>query len=169
MRTNRTKALPLPILEQVRREYGRDGATVGLCHGCFDILHEGHVHHLRQAAALVDVLVVSVTPAEHVNKGPGRPVFGDRARLSVVAALEFVDHVVLNDTATAVPLVRRLRPDFFIKGADYEGGTGGEDPRLVEERDAVLAVGGRFLTTDGRIFDSSTRAARALQPTAGAL
>ncbi|MCW7988395.1 hypothetical protein XF35_24775 [Streptomyces platensis subsp. clarensis] len=152
-------------MEDIRRQHGRDGATVGLCHGCFDILHEGHLHHLQQAAALVDILIVSLTPAQYINKGPDRPVFGDRARLSVVAALEFVDYAVLNDTPTAVPLVQRLRPDFYVKGADYGAG---DDPRLVEEREAALAAGGQFLTTDDQVFDSSTRAARALHLAAGA-
>ncbi|MEO3807448.1 adenylyltransferase/cytidyltransferase family protein [Sphaerisporangium sp. B11E5] len=160
----KVKNPPVPLLAGLREELGRIGATVGLCHGCFDILHEGHVHHLREAAASADVLVVSVTAARHIDKGEGRPVFGDRARLSLVTALEMVDYAVLTDAPTAAPLIRRLRPDFYIKGADYDGSF---DKRLHEERDALREVGGTFLTTSGHVFDSSTRAAHALGAAAG--
>jgi D-beta-D-heptose 7-phosphate kinase/D-beta-D-heptose 1-phosphate adenosyltransferase len=78
----------------------------------------------------------------------------------VVAALEAVDYVVLNDAPTAAPLIRRLRPDLYIKGADYEDS---DDPRLAEERAALHEVGGKFVTTDGGVLDSSTRAAAALR------
>lgn len=133
--------------------------TVGLCHGCFDILHAGHVHHLRRAASEVDVLFVSVTADEHVGKGPGRPIFTAESRASVLAALEMVDYVVVNDTATAADLLRRLTPDVYIKGADYSSG---EDPRLAAERSVVEALGGRLVLTGNEVFDSSTRAFREL-------
>ncbi|MFC9269631.1 adenylyltransferase/cytidyltransferase family protein [Streptomyces zhihengii] len=156
--SRRGKVLPADLIAGLRTEWGRRGMTVGQCHGCFDILHEGHIHYLRQAAEQVDVLLVSVTAARHVGKGPGRPVFGDRARLSVLAALDAVDHVALSDFPTAVPLIELWRPDFYFKGADYADG---EDPRVAAERDALEATGGKFFTTDGSIFDSSTRALRA--------
>lgn len=156
--THTGKVLSVELLTGLRAEWGRQGMTVGLCHGCFDILHEGHVHYLRQAADQVDVLVVSVTATRHIGKGPGRPVFGDRSRLAVVAALDAVDYVTLNEAPTAVPLIARLRPDFYFKGADYADS---QDPRVVEEREALDLVGGKFLTTDGSVFDSSTRALRA--------
>lgn len=91
------KVLSAELITGLRADWGRRGMTVGMCHGCFDILHEGHVHYLRQAADQVDVLIVSVTSARHVDKGPDRPVFGDRARLSVLAALDAVDYVALSD------------------------------------------------------------------------
>lgn len=149
------KVLPAGLITGLRADWGRQGMTVGMCHGCFDILHEGHVHYLRQAADQVDVLIVSVTSARHVDKGPGRPVFGDRARLSVLAALDAVDYVALSDYPTAVPLIERWRPDFYFKGADYEES---QDPRIAEEREALDGIGGKFFTTDGSVFDSSTRA-----------
>uniref|UniRef100_A0AAU2W073 Adenylyltransferase/cytidyltransferase family protein n=1 Tax=Streptomyces sp. NBC_00008 TaxID=2903610 RepID=A0AAU2W073_9ACTN len=156
--TRTGKVLPAGVIADLRAEWGRGGMTVGQCHGCFDILHEGHVHYLRQAAEHVDMLIVSVTAARHVGKGPGRPVFSDRARLSVLAALGTVDYVALSDHPTAVPLIELWRPDFYFKGADYAQT---EDPRVVAERDALEAVGGKFFTTDDSVLDSSTRALRA--------
>ncbi|MCP2261344.1 rfaE bifunctional protein, domain II [Streptoalloteichus tenebrarius] len=141
---------------EIREQLASSGTTLGVCHGCFDILHSGHVHHLTQAAARADRLLVSVTAARRINKGPNRPIFGDQARVAVLAALEAVDYVLLNDDDTAVPLIRALRPDYYFKGADYADM---RDPRVVEEVEAVNAGGGSFVLTDDAVFDSSTRAA----------
>lgn len=138
--TKTGKILTLPLARRIRDHLAHTGATVGLCHGCFDILHHGHVHYLAQAAAQVDVLVVSVTAARHIDKGAGRPVFDDRARTSVVAALGMVDYVVISDAPTAVAVIRELRPDLYFKGADYRGAA---DPRLDAERAALADAGAR--------------------------
>ncbi|MFC9281149.1 adenylyltransferase/cytidyltransferase family protein [Streptomyces collinus] len=153
------KVLTLPLGRGIRDHLAHTGATVGLCHGCFDILHHGHVHYLTQAAAQADVLVVSVTAARHIDKGVGRPVFDDQARTAVVAALGMVDYVVLSDAPTAVTVIRELRPDLYFKGAEYRNAA---DPRLDAERAALADVGGRYVLTDDRVSDSSTRAARIL-------
>ena len=158
--TSAEKLMPLPLLLRIREQLAEQGASVGLCHGCFDILHSGHVHHLQQAAAMVDVLVVSVTAAEFVNKGEGRPVFGDRSRLSVVSALSAVGFAVLTRQATAVGVIRQMRPDLYIKGSDYEDNG---DPRLAAELSALAEVGGSYAVTDGKVWDSSSRAAVALR------
>lgn len=153
------QVVPLPLARRIRDQLTGTGASVGLCHGCFDILHHGHVHYLAQAAAQVDILVVSVTAARHIHKGAGRPVFDDRARTAVVAALGMVDYVVLSDAPTAVEVIRALRPDRYFKGADYREAA---DPRLDAERAALAEAGGAYVLTDGRVRDSSTRAARTL-------
>jgi rfaE bifunctional protein nucleotidyltransferase chain/domain len=158
----RSKLLSTASMSETRSSLRARGRTVGLCHGCFDILHSGHVHYLTQAARLCDVLVVSITSAPHVNKGPGRPVFDDEARAAVLSALSVVDHVVINDHATAVPVLEALRPDFYFKGADY---VANDDPRLREEVELLDKHGGEFVLTDGTVLDSSSRAARVLQGT----
>jgi rfaE bifunctional protein nucleotidyltransferase chain/domain len=150
------RILSIPELVQRRAEL-RGSGRLGLCHGCFDILHAGHVHHLQKASELVDILVVSLTPARFINKGDGRPVFHDRARLTVLAALRPVSLVTLNDQPTVASLIRRLRPDLYVKGADYARAT---DPDLAQELQALEEVGGQFVTTDNAVFDSSTRAAQ---------
>jgi rfaE bifunctional protein nucleotidyltransferase chain/domain len=153
--------LTIAKLVQIRVGLREVGRRVGLCHGCFDILHAGHVHHLQQAAGMIDVLVVSVTSANFVGKGPGRPVFDDSARLAVLAALRPVDYVVLNDSPTVAPLIRQLAPDSYFKGADYRSRA---DNRLADELRALEQVGGRFHLTNDQVFDSSTRAAIAMAP-----
>lgn len=73
---------------QIKPELKREGKTVALCHGVFDLIHPGHIIHLEQAKQMADVLAVSVTAAEYVRKGPGRPYFNDEMRMKVLAALE---------------------------------------------------------------------------------
>lgn len=142
-----------------RRSAQERGATFGVCHGCFDILHAGHVHHLEQAANRVDVLLVSVTAAVHIDKGSGRPIFDDASRVAVLRALGMVDLVVLNLEPTAAGLLERIKPDFYFKGADYAVSA---DPRVTAESDMVRLGGGQVAFTDAAVFDSSSRAAMLL-------
>lgn len=91
-----------------------------LVNGCFDVLHAGHVAHLKQARAMGDRLIVSLTLDHAVNKGPGRPVnhWGDRA--ATLRELRSVDGIV--PTENAVYAILRVRPDIFVKGIDYAAG-----------------------------------------------
>ncbi|KAA5835074.1 adenylyltransferase/cytidyltransferase family protein [Saccharopolyspora hirsuta] len=157
-----SKKISIPEALELREQFARSGISLGMCHGCFDILHSGHIHHLSQAAKHSDRLLVSVTAAKSINKGPGRPIFDDTARTTVLAALEVVDLVVLNEELTAVPLIQALKPDHYFKGADYADL---QDPRVAAEVAAVEAAGGTFVLTDGAVFDSSTRAAGLLSRT----
>jgi D-beta-D-heptose 7-phosphate kinase / D-beta-D-heptose 1-phosphate adenosyltransferase len=97
------------------------GGTVVATGGCFDLLHPGHVHTLQAARALGDCLVVCLNSDASVArlKGPGRPVVGEADRAAVLAALGCVDAVAVFDQDTPVELLRRLRPDVWVKGGDY--------------------------------------------------
>ena len=66
--------------ENIRLSLKAEGKTIALCHGVFDLVHPGHIIHLEQAKAMADVLVVSITAAKFVRKGPGRPYFNDEMR-----------------------------------------------------------------------------------------
>jgi rfaE bifunctional protein nucleotidyltransferase chain/domain len=154
---SKAKIVTPTVAADVRKAFRARGLSVGLCHGCFDILHSGHIHYLQQASRRVDVLVVSITTARFVNKGANRPVFNDDARADVVAAMGMVDYVVVNDHETAVPLISSLSPDYFFKGAEYQRS---QDPRIEDEKRALVAVGGAILYTDDEVVDSSTRAAQ---------
>ncbi len=100
MATN--KILNLQALSTKIQECKDSGKKVALCHGCFDLLHVGHIKHFEAAKALGDVLVVTVTPDRFVNKGPGRPAFPEKLRMEAIAALECVDFVALNEWPTAI-------------------------------------------------------------------
>lgn len=101
---------------------GRERAEVVVATGgCFDLLHPGHVATLRAARALGDRLVVCLNSDASVRrlKGPGRPVVGQEDRAAVLEALECVDQVVVFDEDTPTAVLRRLRPDVWVKGGDY--------------------------------------------------
>ena len=116
----------------------RDGCSIALANGCFDLLHVGHVRYLQGAAAEADRLVVAVNTDQSVAvlKGPGRPVLPEADRAEVVSALRGVDYVVLFADATVERLLNALRPDVHCKGTDYTVET-------VPERAVVRAYGGR--------------------------
>lgn len=132
------------------REAGR---SVVQCHGCFDIVHPGHVRHLQFAATQGDRLLVSITPDESVNKGEGRPLFSQDLRAENLAALDCVDWVCINDEPTAERLLETIRPDVYIKGREYERN---DDPRFLAERSVIERHGGRVVFSSGDVVFSST-------------
>src|ERR1700760_182324 len=113
------KTYALDALLALRERAAHEGKTVVHCHGCFDIVHPGHIQHLQYAKSLGDILVVSVSADSHVNKGVDRPLIPDDLRASSVAALECVDWVHVNPDPTAVELLDQLRPDVYVKGREY--------------------------------------------------
>jgi D-beta-D-heptose 7-phosphate kinase/D-beta-D-heptose 1-phosphate adenosyltransferase len=98
-----------------------EGLSVGFTNGCFDILHKGHVRYLDQARGWCDRLIVAVNADESVRrlKGDGRPVNDLESRALVLAGLGSVDLVTSFDTDTPLELIRQIRPDVLVKGADY--------------------------------------------------
>ncbi|MCH6471695.1 PfkB family carbohydrate kinase [Sinomonas terrae] len=127
--------------EETRRavEEAREaGFAVVLTNGVFDELHRGHTAFLDEAARHGGLLVVGVNSDESVRRLRGAsPVVGEEDRAAVVAALGSVDCAVVFDSETAVPLIRELRPDVYVKGGDYL-------PGMLAEQSAVREVGGRL-------------------------
>src|SRR5678816_1848289 len=96
------------------------GQRVVQCHGCFDIVHPGHIRHLRHAKAQGDLLLVSITGDSLINKGTGRPLIPQELRAENLAALDFVDWVYVEARPTAADLLDEVRPDVYVKGREYE-------------------------------------------------
>ena len=113
---------------------------IGFTNGCFDVVHPGHVSLLAQAAATCDRLIVALNTDASVKKlkGPDRPVQSETARARVIASLADVDAVVLFDDDTPIDLIKRIRPDTLIKGADYTIDT-------VVGADIVQSYGGKII------------------------
>lgn len=130
----------------------RDGRKIVHCHGCFDLLHVGHIRHLQAARAMGDLLVVTLTADEYVDKGEGRPVFSEALRAESLAALECVDFVAINASPTAVEAIRLLRPDYYVKG---QAGEDSPSARLRLEIAMVRAVGGDVRFTHEAVFSST--------------
>jgi D-beta-D-heptose 7-phosphate kinase/D-beta-D-heptose 1-phosphate adenosyltransferase len=122
----------LPLLRRDQAE-----KKIVFTNGCFDILHFGHVDYLRRAASLGNIMVVGVNSDASVRrlKGPCRPVNEEEDRASLLAALEFVDYVVIFDEDTPYELILSLQPDILAKGADYR-------PEEVVGKDLVESRGG---------------------------
>ena len=97
------------------------GKRVVFTNGVFDLVHPGHIRYLRDARALGDALVVAINSDRSVraNKGPGRPINKAEERGEVLAALAFVDAVVVFDEDTPFEIIQRLQPDILVKGADW--------------------------------------------------
>lgn len=127
---------------------------VALCHGCWDITHPGHLEHLQQASKLADILVVGITADRFVNKGPGRPVFSDMERAIILNSLREVDYVVIVDDPSAVPLIEAIKPDYYVKGPDYESGIDYAG-YLQAERALVEEYGGKLVFTNGTKYSST--------------
>lgn len=148
------KILPPARLAETLREQRSGGRTVVHCHGCFDIVHPGHVRYLQFARGLGDILVVSLTADAGVSKGPDRPYIPQELRAENLAALEFVDWVVIDPCPTACELLELLKPDIYVKGREYAHS---EDPRFRREKEVVERGGGRVVFHSGDVVFSSTR------------
>jgi len=151
----RDKVRPLAELARITHQLRSDGKSVVQAHGTFDLLHLGHVRHLEAARKLGDVLVVTVTADRFVNKGPGRPVFSSELRAEMLATLEYVDWVAINDAPDAVSAIDAIRPSIYIKGQDYQNPQGDVTGKIALERDACEMHGGRIHFTDEVMFSSS--------------
>ena len=97
------------------------GKTIAFTNGCFDILHEGHIYSLSQAAKEADILVVGVNADSSVIKlkGPNRPINNQHSRSLLLAALLIVDVVIIFEEDTPLELINLLQPDVLVKGGDY--------------------------------------------------
>jgi rfaE bifunctional protein nucleotidyltransferase chain/domain len=115
------KIIAFNDIEGFCRKKKQEGKTIVTTNGCFDILHMGHVGYLEQASVLGDVLIVGINSQDSVKriKGSGRPVTSEIGRISVVAALGFVDYCVLFYEDTPVELLKKIKPDIHVKGGDY--------------------------------------------------
>lgn len=102
-------------------EWKNEGKKIVFTNGCFDILHQGHLEYLSQAADLGDILIIGLNTDNSVRKlkGKDRPINHETSRAMLLASLLFVDAVVLFDEDTPYELIRELQPHIIVKGGDY--------------------------------------------------
>lgn len=141
--------------KKIRPGLKAGGKTIALCHGVFDLFHPGHVIHLEQAKGMADVLVVSVTAAGYVRKGPDRPYFNDEMRMKVLAALECVDYVMLSEGYTVGDIIESVEPDIYVKGEEYARAENDITGKITEEKALVEKHGGKLEFTTGAVFSST--------------
>jgi rfaE bifunctional protein nucleotidyltransferase chain/domain len=131
------------------------GRRIVHAHGVFDLLHVGHIRHLREARALGDVLIVTLTEDQHVNKGPHRPAFTESLRAEAIAALASVDYVAISRHPSAVEMIDLIRPHYYVKGPDYRSAADDITGGIGREEAAVKRGGGEIAITDDLTFSSS--------------
>ena len=122
-------------------EVRNESHNVVFTNGCFDVLHRGHVTYLAAARDLGDCLVVGLNSDDSVKrlKGENRPINNENDRAPVLAALSFIDYIILFEEETPKNLIEQVRPDILVKGGDYKI----ED---IVGADFVQKNGGKVLT-----------------------
>ena len=141
LRSTTRKICSAERLTHTLARFKRQGRRVVFTNGCFDLLHVGHIRLLEAAKRLGEILVVGVNSDRSVrrlHKGPDRPVVPQRDRARLLAALACVDYVTIFDEPTPLQLIRRVKPDVLVKGADWHA------DRVVG-RDVVERHGGRVV------------------------
>jgi len=146
---DKVQSLPRLLADLDRRRQA--GGKVAFTNGCFDVLHAGHVQYLHEARRQADCLVVGLNSDSSVRqiKGPSRPLNPVEARALVLAGLQDVDYVTIFAETTPLALVRAIRPDVLVKGADYRADE-------VVGAEIVAAAGGRVHLADLRQGFSTT-------------
>lgn len=153
--SHRSKVKELEVLAELLARLKRRGKKIVHSHGVFDLLHVGHIRHFESARAMGDVLVVTLTPDQHVNKGPQRPAFPQDLRAEAIASLGMVDYVAVNRWPTAEKTIKLLKPDIYAKGPDYKDAAKDVTGGISLEEEAVRSVGGELKITDDITFSSS--------------
>lgn len=131
-----------------------NGKTIVHCHGCFDLMHPGHIKYFQAAKNMGDILVVTITPDQYVDKGEGRPVFIQQLRAESIAALECVDFVSVNQWPTAVNTLRLLKPDYYVKGQEFENIKDKTD-KIQKEYKVAKEIGTEIRFTHEIVFSST--------------
>jgi D-glycero-beta-D-manno-heptose 1-phosphate adenylyltransferase len=134
-----TKILTLEALQPVIEKHRQNRKTISFANGCFDLLHVGHIRYLEGARRLGDILIVGLNSDNSVKKlkGPLRPLMPEDERAEILAAISYVDYIVIFDEPTVQRLLLQLRPDVHCKGTDYT-------LESVPEREVVLSYGGKI-------------------------
>jgi rfaE bifunctional protein nucleotidyltransferase chain/domain len=133
------KVMELGALIQRIAPLRKNGSTVALANGLFDILHVGHLRYLEGASLEADLLIVAINSDESARrlKGPSRPVVPERERAELVAGFSCVDHALLFAEDNVERVLHELRPDVHCKGTDYTNET-------VPEREVAVSLGIRI-------------------------
>jgi D-beta-D-heptose 7-phosphate kinase/D-beta-D-heptose 1-phosphate adenosyltransferase len=161
--TDPQKIFSLDSVQHLARAWREQGLKIAFTNGCFDLLHPGHISLLEQARRSADRLIVGLNADLSIRrlKGPNRPVQGEVARATVLAAVKSVDAVVIFAEDTPVHLIDSLEPDVLVKGADYTVAT-------VVGADIVLRRGGKVILAELLTGHSTTETVKRVAGTSSA-
>ena len=133
----------------------KKGKKIVLCHGVFDLIHIGHIHHFKKAKSFGDYLIVSITSAKFIKKGPGRPLFDDNQRVEFLKSIKFIDQVLLSNNASSIDVIKLVKPNIYVKGSDYKDNEEDKTKKILLENALVKKFKGTVKYTDDPSFSSS--------------
>lgn len=139
----RSKILDCETLPLTLDKWRKEKDVIVFTNGCFDLIHRGHIDYLAKAKEMGDRLIIGVNTDRSVSriKGEHRPLQDEQSRLFILAAMQFVDAVILFGEDTPYELIRQVQPDILVKGADYKA----ED---IVGYDIVTSMGGKVMTIE---------------------
>ena len=137
----KNKLISIEQLDNLISNWKQAGERIVFTNGCFDIIHQGHIDYLSKAADKGTKLIIGVNTDSSVSriKGPNRPIQDEHSRMMILAAMEFVDALILFDEETPINLINQVVPNILVKGSDYKA----ED---IVGYDTVVNNGGRVET-----------------------
>ena len=109
-------------IARIANRFRKNQKKIVFTNGCFDILHAGHVEYLERAKKFGNILILGLNSDSSTRrlKGPGRPVNSEKDRARVLAGLASIDFITIFNEDTPAKLIRAIRPDFLVKGADWK-------------------------------------------------
>lgn len=149
----KNKLLDIKKISYLRKK--KLSLKIGLAHGVFDLLHFGHIKHLQTAKNNCDILIVSITSAKFVKKGPDRPYYNDQERLNFLSSLEFVDYVYLSREVTGEKIIEDLKPNIYFKGNEYEIKSNDITNKIDDEIKVLKKNKGNIFYTNEKTLSSS--------------
>lgn len=129
----------------VANQWKSQNQTIVFTNGVFDILHRGHIEYLAQTADFADKLIVAVnadSSVKKLNKGDSRPIQDENSRALIIAALGFVDAVIIFSEDTPFELINIIKPNVLVKGGDY-------DANCTDKSDKIYIVGSDIVKANG--------------------
>jgi len=142
-------------LAEIVARLKKEGKKVVQCHGVFELVHPGHLYHFEAARKEGDILIVSITADEFVNKGPGRPIFSAPLRAKALANIQLVDYVTINNDFSAIALLKKIKPNVYFKDHEYKSALQDPNRNLYKEAEAIKSVGGEIKFSHESTFSSS--------------
>ncbi len=130
------------VIERVKNAKEKN-LIIGFTNGCYDLLHEGHLHLIQKASTYCEFLIVAINSDRSVReiKGSERPIENEYIRLNNLKKNKNVDEVIVFDEPTPINLIKKIIPNILIKGSDYRK----ED---IVGYDVVKSAGGEVITID---------------------
>ena len=152
----KSKIINIDNLAKITKQLKKKKKKIVLCHGVFDLLHIGHIKHFQEAKKNGDILIVTLTADEYVNKGLNRPYFNNFLRAESLAAINVIDYVAINNEPTAINIIKKIKPDIYFKGDEYKMEDQDITGMIKKEKYEIKKIGGQMKYSEELTFSSST-------------